>query len=170
MANEQESAELHVLLRSDIDQQADNIGGFLVDSSTTSYGWICFEWSQIQLHQGMLFLLNQVPSFFSIRYDKKNKQQNYRDSALLGNQRDQAFKYLFHSCCFFKQCVLKILFFPLSKCSRSISRTVRWRRCGERDTWWTNINNRIHCITSSEWITWTKCTRAKRISWKRLIR
>lgn len=34
MANEQESAELRELLRSDIDQQADNIGGFLVDSST----------------------------------------------------------------------------------------------------------------------------------------
>ena len=54
MANEQESAELHVLLRSDIDQQADNIGGFLVDSSTTSYGWICLEWSQVQLHHALL--------------------------------------------------------------------------------------------------------------------
>lgn len=34
MANEQESAELRVLLGSDTDQQGYNIGGFLVDTST----------------------------------------------------------------------------------------------------------------------------------------
>ena len=34
MANEEESAELRVLLGSDTDQQGYNIGGFLVDTST----------------------------------------------------------------------------------------------------------------------------------------
>lgn len=40
MANEQESAELRVLLGSDTDQQGYNIGGFLVDTST----WKKFPW------------------------------------------------------------------------------------------------------------------------------
>lgn len=54
MANEQKSAELDVLLRSDTDQQAYNIGGFLVNSSIWKNMPLSgFVWSRIQLYHAL---------------------------------------------------------------------------------------------------------------------
>ena len=56
MANEQESAELRMLLGSDTDQQGYNIGGFFsryLNLEKNPVGWICLGWSRIQLHHAL---------------------------------------------------------------------------------------------------------------------